>query len=286
MDFNNISIIGIGLIGSSFALALKKQGFKCSITGIGRNEKNLMQAKDKGIIDNYSTVPAEGIKDADLIMLAAPPGDFEQIIRDIKDNIKSGAIVTDVGSVKAKIIKKIEPLMPDGVSFIGGHPIAGKESSGMDTAEPGLFRNAVCVITPSKNTNRDAMEKVLNLWKSVGAVTVTMGPDEHDLVFAAVSHLPHIAAYAMINAVFDIKPDILGNGGKGLKDMTRIALSPPGLWRDICAYNRENILRALKSLSSSISKMTELIESSDWTGLEKEFIRAKEARQGIESDQH
>ena len=286
MDFNKISIIGIGLIGSSFALALKKQGFKGRITGIGRNEKTLLQAKEKGIIDACSTVPAEGIKDADLIMLAAPPGSFEQIIRSIKDNIKAGAIVTDVGSVKAEIIKKIGPLMPEGVSFVGGHPIAGKESSGMDTAEPGLFRNAVCVITPAENTDRDAMEKVLNLWKTVGAVTVTMDPEEHDLVFAAVSHLPHVAAYAMINAILDIDQKILHNGGKGLKDMTRIALSPPELWRDICTCNRKNLLMSLKSFTSSISKITDLIERSDWAGLEKEFIRAKEARQGIESDQH
>lgn len=284
MDFNNISIIGIGLIGSSFAMALKEQGFKGRITGIGRNEENLTRAKERGIIDCYSTVPAEGIKEADLIMLAAPPGSFEQIVRDIKDNIKTGAIVTDAGSVKAEVIKKLGPLMPEGVSFVGGHPIAGKESSGMDTAEPGLFRNAVCVITPDADTDRDAMEKVLNLWKTVGAVTVIMDPEEHDLIFAAVSHLPHLAAYALINTILDIAPDILNNGGKGLKDMTRIALSPPGLWKDICACNRENILRTLKSFSSSISTMTDLIECSDWAGLEKEFIRAKEARQGIESD--
>ena len=135
IDLNNISIIGVGLIGSSFALALRKHGFKGRITGVGRNRDNLIKAKGLGIIDDYSTTHAEGARDADLILLASPVGYFEQIIRDIRNNIKKGAIVTDVGSVKAGVIKKIVPLIPEGVSFIGGHPIAGKECSGIDAAD-------------------------------------------------------------------------------------------------------------------------------------------------------
>jgi len=284
MNFNKITIIGVGLIGSSFALALKERGFKGSITGVGRREKYLFSAKEKGIIDLYTTVYDEGIKDADLIVLASPVGQFEQIINKIGGSIKKGTIVTDVGSVKSEIVKTIEPMMPEGVNFVGGHPIAGKECPGFDAATPDLFKNKKFIITPTTRTDKDTQDRIEALWKSVGARTVIMSPEEHDMIFAAVSHLPHVVAYALVNSITEMKDGILDNGGKGLKDMTRIALSPTELWRDICALNRKEILESLKIFSSSLSGMIELIEASDWNGLEKEFVRAKEARQSIESD--
>ncbi len=284
MNFNKITIIGVGLIGSSFALALKKRGFKGSITGVGRREEYLARAKEKGIIDFYTTVYEDGVKDADLILLASPVGQFEQIINKIVSSIKKGAIVTDVGSVKAGIIKKIEPMMPEGVSFVGGHPIAGKECPGFSAATPDLFKNTKCIITPTTRTDKDAQDRVAALWKFVEARVVLMSPEEHDMIFAAVSHLPHVIAYALVNSITEMKDGILDNGGKGLKDMTRIALSPTELWRDICACNQKEILGSLKIFSSSLSGMIKLIEASDGIGLEKEFVKAKEARQSIESD--
>ncbi len=284
MDFKKITIIGIGLIGSSFALALKKQGFNGNITGVGRNAVNLIKAKEMGIVDEYSTSHAEGVIDADLIVLASPVGQFEEIVKNITDNIKKGAIVTDVGSVKAGVLKKIEPLMPKGISFVGGHPIAGKECSGIHAATADLFKNAKCIITPNENTDKDALDKIIDIWGKIGAVTVIMNPEEHDLVFAAVSHLPHVVAYALVNSILDVDENILKHGGRGLKDMTRIALSPTELWRDICAYNRDDILTTLRKFSSSITHIIKLFEESDWAGLEKEFTRAKKARQGIEPD--
>jgi prephenate dehydrogenase len=284
MDFKNIAIIGVGLIGSSFALALRRRGFNGRITGIGRNENNLLKAKDMGVIDAHTTAHAEGIKDKDLVLLASSVGYFEQIMNSIKDDLSPGTIVTDVGSVKAGIMKQIENLVPDGVHFVGGHPIAGKECSGVDAATAGLFDNARCIITPNKNTDRDALNKVIDLWNFIGTDTVVMSPEHHDLVFAAVSHLPHVVAYALVNTILDVEENILPHGGKGLKDMTRIALSPTELWRDICACNREELLKTLKKFSSSMAKMTDLIEASDWTGLEKEFTRAKEAKKLVESD--
>jgi len=282
MDFKKITIIGIGLIGSSLALALKKQGFSGKITGVGRNEGNLVKAKELGIVDDYSTSHAEGVLDADLIVLASPVGQFEEILINIKDHIKKGAIVTDVGSVKAGVLKKIRPLMPEGVSFVGGHPIAGKECPGIEAATADLFKGAKCIITPEEDTNKEALDKVIDIWKKTGAVTLLMGPQEHDLVFAAVSHLPHVVAYALVNSILDVDENILRHGGRGLKDMTRIALSPTELWRDICAYNRDDILTTLRKFSSSITHIINLFEEADWDGLEKEFTRAKKARQGIE----
>lgn len=284
MDFSNISIIGIGLMGSSFALALRKYGFKGRITGIGRREDNLIRAKELGIIDRYSTVPVNGIRDADLILLAAPVGQFEKIVRDVAQYLKKGAIVTDVGSVKARVVKKLEPLMPEGVSFVGGHPIAGKECSGISASTSELFKDARCIITPSSNTNNEALEKIIHLWNVIGAKTLLMSPEEHDLIFASVSHLPHVIAYVLVNSIVEEDDKILHYGGKGLRDMTRIALSSEELWKDICVYNKEDILKNLRKFSSVTSRTIKFIEESDWTGLEKEFLRAKEARQLIESD--
>ncbi len=284
MNFKNVAIIGVGLIGSSFALSLKKHGFKGRITGIGRREQNLIKAKKLGIIDGYSTVYAEGVKDADLILLAVPVGQFEQIVENIRRNIKRGAIVTDVGSVKAGIVERFESLMPEGVSFIGGHPIAGKECSGIDGAAADLFNDAQCILTPTSNTDKEALEKIIRLWEILGSKISLMTPEEHDLIFAGVSHLPHVVAYILVNTIMELKEDMLPHGGRGLRDMTRIALSPTELWRDICVYNRENILKALQGFSSSVSYMIELFEKSDWIGLEREFIKAKEARQQLESD--
>ncbi|UCD34771.1 MAG: prephenate dehydrogenase/arogenate dehydrogenase family protein [Nitrospiraceae bacterium] len=284
MDFKNITIIGVGLIGGSFALSLKKAGFAGTITGIGRREENLARAVSAGIIDHSTTDHAAGVRNADLVVLASSVGQFEKIARDIRSHLKRGAVVTDVGSVKAEIIKQLEPLMPPGVFFVGGHPIAGKECPGMEGAAADLFTDAQCVITPTAKTNGEAMGKVIDLWNIIGAKTVIMTPEQHDLIFAAVSHLPHVVSYALINTIIDIDKNILPHGGRGLRDLTRIALSPPDLWRDICAYNRSSILRTLRSFSSSISSMITLFEESDWPGLEKEFLRAKESRHLIETD--
>ena len=283
-DFKHIAIIGVGLIGGSFALALKKQGFKGKITGMGRNKKKLIKAKKLGIVDNYTTEYSKGIKDADLILLAVPVGQFETIVRNIRHNIKEGTTVTDVGSVKAQIVKKLEPLMPEGVHFVGAHPIAGKECSGVNCASADLYENARCIITPSQNTNKNALRKIIRLWKTVGAKTTLMEPEEHDVIFAAVSHLPHVVAYALVNGIIKVDEAILHHGGKGLRDMTRIAKSPAELWRDICSHNKKNILKSLKMFSSSLSHITKLIERSDWKGLEKEFIKAREAREPLESN--
>jgi len=284
MNFKQVAIIGVGLIGGSFALSLRKAGFKGRITGTGRNKENLVRAKDLGIIDEYFNSPADGIKDADLTLLSTPIGRFPQIAESIKAHLKKGSIVTDVGSVKAEVIKTLEPLMPEGVSFVGGHPIAGKECSGVNAASSELFDGARCIITPSPNTNKEALEKILALWSTFGSKTVLMNPDEHDSIFAAVSHLPHVIAYALINTIMDLDKDILPHGGRGLRDMTRIALSPPELWRDICSYNRENMIKSLNNFLSSVLHIKRLIEKSDWDNLWKEFQKAKTGRQTLESD--
>ncbi len=284
MNFKKITIIGVGLIGSSLALALRKKGYRGTITGLGRSEETLKMAKELEIIDDYSTVHAEGVKDADLVVLASSVALFEHITMNIKDHLKEGAIVTDVGSVKGDVLRTLTPLMPEGVRFIAGHPIAGRECSGVRCATEDLFENAKCIITPDAGTDESALRQIKELWELTGARVVIMPADEHDLTFAAVSHLPHVVAYSLINSILDIDGKILRYGGGGLRDFTRIALSSPGMWKDICAHNRNNVLKTLKTFSSSLSRMINFVEASDWEGLEKEFTRAQEARQLIESD--
>ena len=284
MDINKIAIIGLGLIGGSLALALKQSGFKGEITGIGRSEANLLRAKEMKMIDSFSTDHADGIDNADLVILSSPIGQFEQIVNNMKNNLKKGSIVTDVGSVKTSIVKKLDAIMPEGVSYVGAHPIAGKECSGIDASNAELFRNAKCIITPSSRSADHAIDEVIHLWESAGAVILHMSPEEHDLIFAAVSHLPHVIAYATVNTIMEVNPNILHFGGTGLKDTSRIALSPADLWRDICAFNKDDVLQVLKKFSSTITHMIHLVDTSDWSGLEKEFKRAQEARKLIESD--
>ena len=284
MDFKKITIIGVGLIGSSLALALRKKGYKGTITGLGRSEETLKMAKELEIIDDYSTVHAEGVKDADLVVLASSVALFMQIIVNIRDHLKKGAIVTDVGSVKGDVLRTLTPLMPEGVRFVAGHPIAGRECSGVKCATDDLFENAKCIITPDAATDEDALSQIKELWELTGAQVVIMPSEEHDLTFAAVSHLPHVVSYSLINSILDIDGKILRYGGGGLRDFTRIALSSPSMWRDICAHNRNDVLKTLKTFSSSLSRMISFVEESDWEGLEKEFTRAQEARKLIESD--
>ncbi len=284
MGLDKVTIIGVGLLGSSFALSLRRIGYNGIITGVGRKEENLIKAKDRNIIDEYSTDPAEGVAGADIVMLAAPVGQFETIAEDIINDLKDGAIVTDVGSVKGNLVRRLDNMMPEGVSFVGAHPIAGKERAGLDAATSELFWGAKCIITPTVSTDKDSLEHITELWKQLGCRVLHMTPEEHDTVYSAVSHLPHVVAYALVNSILDLREDIMDFGGKGLKDMTRIALSPTELWQDICAQNRDNILESLRDFSSHIANMTKLFEESDWKGLEKEFIKAKEARQRIEQD--
>lgn len=282
MNFKKIAIIGVGLIGGSFALSLKKSGFSGKIVGIGRKKENLIMAKERGIIDEYSTQPSGGIIEADLILLSTPVGEFQKILEDIKGNIKIGAIVTDVGSVKAEVVRRLEPLIPQGVSFVGTHPIAGRETSGIDDASAELFKNARCIITPTQNTDRGALERILELWQSFGSRTILMSPDEHDWIFGCVSHMPHVIAYTLINAIMDLNEGILPQGGPSLRDITRIALSPPELWQEICSYNRENVLKSLNHFVSYLLHIKGLIEESKWDTLKEEFQKAQSGRSRLE----
>ncbi len=279
--FNKVTIIGVGLLGASFALALKKNGLCKIIYGYGRNEDNLRRAKERGIIDDCSLDVCKACKDSDLILLATPVGVFVEIAEKIKGAVKKGALITDVGSVKGGLVHELESLMPDGVYYIGSHPIAGSDKSGIDDARPDLFNNARCIITPTGNSDKDSQEIVVSLWKTLGARVELMDPFKHDEIYAIVSHFPHIVAYALVNTVGDVDSKYIGYAGQGFKDTTRIALSSPEMWRDISIFNKDNIIKMLDVFRDNLDNMSQYLKENNTSGIEKEFLKAQELRKKL-----
>ncbi len=283
MYFKKITVLGIGLLGASFALAAKKRGLCGSVMGFGRKEENLLRAKERGIIDSFESDPVIACADSDLVLFALPVGSFTDIAKRIVASLKERVIVTDVGSVKAGLVYEMERIL-SGVSFIGAHPIAGGEQSGIDTADADLFEGQRCIVTPTDKTDSEAMDKVMDIWRSLGSSVMTMSPEEHDKVLGAVSHLPHIVAYELMNAVDEISGSYLLYCGRGFKDITRIASSSPELWRDICMCNRENLVHFLNIFIGRLEEMKGSIAESDANSVELEFRRAKLLRDGLGQD--
>lgn len=281
MHFNKVTILGVGLIGASFALALKKYELCDEIIGYGRREENLARAKGKKIIDSYDLDPAKACDGADLILFATPVGIFIDIAKKIRSSFKKNTIVTDVGSVKGKLVRDMEKLMPEGVFFVGGHPIAGSDRSGIDTAAAEIFKTAKCIITPTENADKDALEKIISLWERFGSLIKLINPDEHDRIYAAVSHLPHLIAYEIVNTVADIESSYFAFSGQGFKDTTRIASSHPDVWRDICLLNKDNLLEYVEIFKSNLDRVSQYLRANDSESIERDFKNARTLREGL-----
>ncbi len=282
---NRLAIIGVGLIGGSLALALRRQGMVGEVVGIGRGEANLRRGVELGVIDRYSLDPCEGVRGADLIFIATPVCTIAGIIARIAPFLSPGAIVTDGGSVKEEIVAASEPLMPSGTFFVGGHPIAGTEHSGVEAAFADLYENRRCILTPTPQTDPTALALVSRIWEAVGSQVVLMDVHKHDRVLAAISHLPHMVAYSLVNAVggydrFD--ESILRYSAGGFRDFTRIASSDPVMWRDIALMNREALLEMMDFFADSLSHLRRLVAAGESDGLERFFADSKELRDGIE----
>lgn len=283
--FNNVTIIGVGLIGGSLAKALKAKSLAGSITGSGRSRGSLETAIRIGVIDRIGQGPAYGVEDADLVVLASPVGTFGKIVRDIVPYLKKGAVLSDVGSVKGKLIDMIEDSLPAGACYVPAHPIAGREKSGVREATETLFQGRRCILTPTVKTDKEALEKVRSMWSSIGAKVTIMDADLHDKVFAAVSHLPHIAAFAMICAVAELKTgneDYLNFSGAGFRDFTRIAASSPEMWKDICLMNRDNLIPMIDRYLFSLNRFKREIMAGDEKRLEKHLQLSSDLRKGLE----
>jgi len=279
--FDRVTIIGVGLLGASFALALKKNGLCGPITGCGRNRENLIRAKERNIIDSFEQDPSAACKEADLIMLSTPVGSFPGLTKTIAPALKKGAVLTDVGSVKGALVREIEKTIPQEVHYIGGHPIAGSDRSGIDSANAELFKKAKYIITPTENSDPAALGKMQNLWKALGSEIVTLSPEEHDRIYAAVSHLPHLIAYAMVNTVADMDRSYLAFSGKGFTDATRIASSSEELWKDICLLNRDNLIEVLAVFQKNLDKLDQYLKAGNSDSRKAEFRKARALRETI-----
>ncbi len=281
--FRRMVIIGVGLIGGSLALVCREKGIVSEVIGVGRSEKNLQDAIALNAIDSYTFKAEDAVKGADIIVLAAPVRSLIRLAREIAPNLKAGAVVTDVGSVKGPLTE-IEDILPQGTHFIAGHPIAGKEKSGVKAAFPQLFQDTKCILTPTARTNPDAVNTVQMMWEAAGAKVLRMDPRLHDRIFAAVSHLPHVVAYALVNTLLELEKESAGTisySAGGFRDFTRIAASHPEMWRDICLMNKDNVLEMLERYERSIAKMKSLIQSDDAEGLYNEFERARQVREKL-----
>lgn len=286
--FKHVAIIGVGLIGGSLGLVLKRGNLADTVVGIGRRVENLKTAVELGAIDHYVSDPLEGVRNADLIVLATPVDTYERHLKDWGQSLSAGAIVTDVGSVKGALVEQAERLLPEG-RFVGAHPIAGREKTGVAAGSATLFQGARCILTPTDRTDARALEIVRELWQAAGSRVSTMDPFVHDRILGAVSHLPHVAAFALINALLELGSsanpalDLMSFAGGGLRDTTRIAASSPEMWRDIFLWNRDNLVTMIGQYERQLQQLKQLISDGDGPGIEKELERAKHAREQLKS---
>ena len=285
-DFHidKLAVVGVGLIGGSLALALKEAGAVGHVVGIGRGLPNLETALRLGVVDSYTLDLAEGVADADVIFLATPVQALGTVAEQAMPHLKAGAIITDGGSVKQAVIDAIEPHLREDVHFVPGHPIAGTENSGAEAAFATLYRDRRCILTPTGKTASEALDRILSMWQLVGSQVVIMDVEKHDRVLAAISHLPHMVAYALVNAVgsYDrYNENILEYSAGGFRDFTRIASSDPTMWRDIAMTNREALIEMMEQFETFFAELKEDVEIGSGERLFEFFRRSKESRDEI-----
>ena len=273
-----IAVIGVGLIGGSFALALKQAKQVSHVVGVGRNAANVKTALARGIIDSTAPDPATAARAADLVLVATPVGQFPGVIASLRD---AKALITDAGSTKRDVVAAARKALGRTIErFVPAHPIAGAETSGANAASADLFRSRRVIVTPLRENRRASVEQVESAWKACGARVSRMDPEEHDAVLATVSHLPHVLAYALVHNVAkrNNSEQLFSFAAGGFRDFTRIASSHPEMWRDICVANRDRLLQELKSYANELGSIRKLIQKGDAAGLEKLFAAARDAR--------
>lgn len=287
LHFKQVVIVGVGLIGGSLGMILKQQGLADRVVGVGRSLENLELAVSLGAIDAFHRDSKDAMKGADLVILATPVESYASHLQEWGALLEPGTIVSDVGSVKGKLVEMAEEMVPAHVRFVGAHPIAGKEKSGVGASSRDLFKGALCIVTPTAHTNADALSHVQQLWETTGSVMVSLDPFLHDWILGAVSHLPHVAAFALMNALEDLQEhseeaqELFKYSGGGLRDTTRIAASSPEMWRDIFLWNRDNLLRMMDALEKQLHRFQKLLEDQDGPGLEHAIAQARDARRQL-----
>lgn len=281
MVFKKISVFGVGLIGGSFALALKKAAVVQEVVGVGRRMETLLRAKELGIIDTACDVVADAVVGADLILVAAPVAQTEAILASIAPHLHAGTVVTDAGSTKSDVVVAARKALGHKIGqFVPGHPIAGREQNGPDAAIVDLYVGKKTVLAPLPENSAEDVERVASAWKRCGAIIHRLTAEEHDRVFAAVSHLPHLLAYALVDDIAR-KPhaDLLFQyAASGFRDFTRIAGSSPEMWRDISLANQTALLGELDAYMEQLSSLRTLLAERDGKSIESVYANAQRAR--------
>ncbi len=283
--FRRIALIGIGLIGSSLARLVRRDGLADHVAVCARTEKSLATAARLGLGDSFTSEPRAAAEDADLVVLCTPLGVYGEIAAAIAPALAPGAIVTDVGSVKSSAIRDIAPHLPAGVHFVPGHPVAGTEHSGPEAGFETLFENRWCILTPPPGTDQGAVERVAGLWRRAGMSIEIMDAGHHDQVLAMTSHLPHAIAYTIVATATDLedhlRAEVIKYAAGGFRDFTRIAASDPVFWRDVFLKNREAVLEVLGRFTEDLTALQRAIRRGEGESLERLFTRTREIRRGI-----
>ncbi len=285
MHFSTVCFIGIGLINASLARAIRKHGLAQRLTAVETDPQAAQTALALGVVDEVSCTPEILVPRADLVVVGTPVGAFQSVGQSIGPLLSPGSIVTDVGSVKIAVIRDLGPYIPEGVAFIPGHPIAGTEHSGPAAGFAELFAGRWCILTPPPGCNQDALEKIRNLWLSVGSMVEIMEPHHHDRVLAITSHLPHLIAYTIVGTANDLEEhlhqEVIKFSASGFRDFTRIAASDPVMWRDIFLHNKDALLEVIQRFTEDLTALQRAIRWGEGEALEDHFRETRAIRRAI-----
>jgi cyclohexadieny/prephenate dehydrogenase len=285
VHFNHITIIGMGLIGSSLARVIRDRKLGDKVTAVDASVDVCKRVKELGIADKTTSNAIKAVSDADLVILCVPVGACGALTESIASSLKPGAIISDVGSVKTAVIKAVLPHLPQGIHLVPGHPVAGTEYSGPDAGFSTLFENRWCILTPPKNTDKKAIAKMRAFWEAAGSNVEIMTAEHHDLVLAVTSHLPHLIAYNIVGTADDLatvtQSEVIKFSAGGFRDFTRIAASDPTMWRDVFLHNKEAVLEVLGRFQEDLFYLQRAIRWDEGDKLFELFSRTREIRRGI-----
>lgn len=283
--YDRVALIGLGLIASSMAWAIKRGGLAREVTGYARSAETRKIAREIGLCDSICDTALEAVEGADLVVLCVPVGVMGELAAEIAPALKPGATVTDVGSVKADVIAQVGPHIPEGVHFVPGHPLAGTEHSGPRAGFAELFENRWCLLVPPEGTDPEAIAKLRRLWEGLGANVDEMDAEHHDLVLAVTSHAPHLIAYTMVGVADDLRrvtdSEVIKYSAGGFRDFTRIAASDPTMWRDVFLSNKDATLEILGRFTEELFALQRAIRQGDGAHLHDYFTRTRAIRKGI-----
>jgi prephenate dehydrogenase len=281
VHWKKVTLVGVGLLGGSLGLALRQRGLADLVVGFVRRAASVRECERKGAVDRATRELGAAVKEADLIVLCTPIAQMGTLVAQMLPALKPGAILTDVGSVKASVVRDLEPLAASAEAFfVGSHPMAGAEKMGVAAARADLFMRAVCVVTPTRNSNPAAVRRIEQLWKAVGGRVLRLNPERHDQLVSRSSHLPHLLAATLVNLVLDpaSPPEQAALCANGFRDTTRIASGSPEMWRDIALANRKHLASALKLFSRDLAGMQRAISKGDAKAIERSLVQAKSRR--------